>query len=474
MARAYRPEWLEEHRIRLPRPVERRSIVGIGHVLTEIDSILARLNNPELILRVGAELPRGILLHGEPGLGKTLIARYVASNLGPGVPMYELSADELTPPRVRGIFAHLGSLEHRSILYVDEIDIVGMHRGAWREHAPATRAILVALLAGLDGLRPTAGPLLIASSNRSPAFLDPALMRPGRLGFHVRFGLPDQGEREALLRLFLDLRPVAADLNLSALAALARGYSPAALRQAVDDATGLALAAGHGTIDQANLVSALRRDGEIQPADVRPDRAGLEREAIHEAGHVAVATALRGVTWVRRVRITDEGGDTALGDETRPSGTVPADELRDTLVVAFGGMEAEVALLGSASLGAVGDITRATEIAHRMGQGGLVGGLAPVWLEALGQHAGVSVPDLHAGAVPSLLTEMRQHAATIVQANGEPIRRFAAALIAAQGYLVERELDDAIREAGFRLVGRPEDALADCRPPDLDRRADLT
>jgi cell division protease FtsH len=474
MARAYRPAWLEDHRIRLPHPIERRSIVGIGHVLTEIDSILARLNHPELILRMGAELPRGILLHGDPGLGKTLIARYVASNLGPDVPMYELSGDELTPPRVRAIFAHLGSLEHRSVLYIDEIDIVGIHRGAWQEQAPATRAILVALLAGLDGLRPTTGPLLIASSNRSPAFLDPALLRPGRLGFHVRFGLPDQGEREALLRLFLERRPVAPDLNLSALAALARGYSPAALRQAVDDATGLALAAGHGTIDQANLVAALRRDGEIQPANGRPDRAGLERQAIHEAGHVAVATVLRGGSWVRRVRITEEGGDTALGDETRPSGTVPADELRDTLVVAFGGLEAEAALLGSASLGAVDDILRATELAHRMGQGGLVGGLAPVWLEALGQHAGVRVPDLHARAVPSLLTEMRQRAGTIVQANGQPIRRFAAALLAAEGYLVEGELDHAIREAGFGLVGGPEDALADGRPPDLDRRADLT
>jgi cell division protease FtsH len=449
MARAFRPEWLEEHRVRMPRPIERRSIVGIGHVMTEIDSILARLNNPELILRIGAELPRGILLHGEPGLGKTLIARYVASNLGPDVPMYELSADELTPPRVRGLFAHLGGLEHRSVLYIDEIDIVGMHRSAWREHAPATRAILVALLAGLDGLRPAAGPLLIASSNRSPAFLDPALMRPGRLGFHVRFGLPDQGEREALLRLFLDLRPVAGDLNLSALAALARGYSPAALRQAVDDATGLALAAGHGVIDQADLVSALRRDGEILPDDVRPDHAGLERTAIHEAGHVAVATVLRGAAWVRRVRISGAGGDTALGDEARPNGTVPADELGDTLIVAFGGLEAEAALLGSASLGALTDISGATEMAHRMGQGGLVGGLEPVSLEALGQHAGVSVPDLHARAVPMLLMEMRRRAATIVRANGEPIRRFAAALVAAEGYLVEHELDDAIRGAGF-------------------------
>lgn len=448
MAPRFSTAWLEQHRVRLEGPIERHSIVGIGEVLTEVDSLLGRLRNPDAVRRMGADLPRGILLHGEPGLGKTLVARYLGSNLGPDVPLYELSADELGPSLVRDLFGHLGSLGARSALYVDELDLVAMHRD-WSRHGSASRAILVALLAALDGLRPAAGPIVIASSNRDPGLLDPALMRPGRIGFHIEFRWPDPAERAALLRLFLAGRPVAPEVELATLAALARGASPASLRQAVDDASGLALAAGRERISQADLVAAIRRNGAVRPGDGQPDDAALERAAVHEAGHVAVAVALRGPGWVHRVRASAGEGDTALGEEGRPIGSIPADELADQLVVAFGGLEAETAVYGHASLGAAGDLNRATALAHRMAQGGLVPTVSAVDLDGFGPYPGTTVPDLLASAVPPLLAERRERAAALVRANLEPIRAFAAALVAADGQLVEEALEAAIAAAGL-------------------------
>jgi cell division protease FtsH len=449
MARRFSTDWLEDHRVHFSEPIGKDAIVGIGHVLTEVDSVLGRLQHPELVIAMGGELPRGILLYGQPGLGKTLVARYMASNLGPDVPMYELSADELTPPKVRGLFRHLASDGARSVVYLDEIDVVAMNRG-WDSHAPSTRAILVALLAALDGLRPTAGPVLIASSNRSPHYLDPALMRQGRIGFHVQFPIPDKDDRVALLKLFLKPRPVATDIDLPQLAALSRGMSPAGLRQAVDDATGLALADGRRVIEQVDLIKAVRRDGQIEGDEGHIDPTRLDRMAVHEAGHVAVAVALRGPTWVTRVQIGQFDGDTAVGEEGRPTGAIPADELWDAVTLAFGGIEAENVVLGSMSLGAASDLGKVTSLVHQMAQHGLMPGLAGLDLASLGIHPGATVPDMLAMPVPPTLAEARERAAQIVRTNAQAIRSFADALVAAGGSLVEEPLAQAIASAGFR------------------------
>lgn len=455
MAGGFGAEWLERHRVRLGRPVARGDIVGIGHVLAEVDGLLGRLARPEEVARMGAELPRGVLLHGPAGTGKTLVARHIASCLGRGVPMWEVSADELSPARVRGLFRHLDATGGRSVLYLDEVDLVGMNRD-WGAHSPPTRASLAALLAGLDGLSQGApGTLVVAATNRHPAQLDPALVRAGRLGVHIAFGLPDQGERLELLRLFLRGRPVAAGLDLAPLAALGRGFTPARVRQAVDDATGLALAAGSPVVRAEDLARAIRRDGAVGPEGPGTDPGRLWRVCVHEAGHVAVAVAARGAGWVRRVTADDRRGETSLGDEGAPAEAVPADELLDRVAVAFGGAEAERALLGAASLGSGGDLEAATALAHGLLQHGLVGDLGPLALAALGRARGLAAPDRFAlGALP-VLGAARERARSVVDADGGAVRRFAERLRDAGGQLVEGALAEAIAEAGFAAGGGP-------------------
>lgn len=448
MARRFTSEWLDDHRVQLTTPVGRDAIIGIGHVMTEIDSVLGRLQHPEAVIAMGGELPRGILLHGEPGLGKTLVARYMAGSLGADVPMYEISADELTPLRVRGLFRHLSQSGHRSVVYLDEIDLVGMNRG-WEQHGPTTRAVLVSLLAGLDGLQPTAGPILIASSNRPPHHLDPALVRHGRLGYRVRFTMPDQDDRQALLVLFLAKRPTAGDLAVKDLAALAFGYTPASLKQAVDDATGLALADGRHAIAHADLVTAIRRDGRVTAEDAEPNPDQLRRTAVHEAGHVGVAVVLRGPDYVRRVRVAAGEGDTAVGDEELSDHALATDELFDRIAIGMAGIEAEGVVLGGASLGGHDDLRRATRLLHEMAQSGLIVGAPTVDLDSLGGHAGPVLKDAIGLLVPPQIADARGRAAAIVRENATAIEAFATRLLEADGYLVEEPLREAIAAVGF-------------------------
>lgn len=122
--------WLEEHRVDVSR-LAPEDIIGIGHVTAEVHGLVARLRDPQRAERMGVETPRGILFHGEPGLGKTLVARSVARALGDSVPFYEVSADELTPARIRGAIAYLARAHPRSVLYIDEIDSGRSRRSGW-------------------------------------------------------------------------------------------------------------------------------------------------------------------------------------------------------------------------------------------------------------------------------------------------------------------------------------------------------
>jgi cell division protease FtsH len=161
--------------------LRREQVVGIGHVMAEIDSLLARIRDRERAEALGIETPRGILFWGDPGVGKTLVARLFAASLNEDIPFYEVSADELTPVRIRFAMSHLAMLGGPAVLYIDEIDNFGMARD-YIGHDLRSRQLLTATLAALDGLIPTPGPLVIASSNRPPEYLDAALVRAGRLG----------------------------------------------------------------------------------------------------------------------------------------------------------------------------------------------------------------------------------------------------------------------------------------------------
>ena len=445
MTTRFRPAWLESHRVDIST-LRRADVVGIGHVLAEVDALVARLRDPARAAAMGVQPPRGVLFWGAPGLGKTLVARYAAAALGAEVPFYEVSADELSPDRIRGALRYLAAQHPLSILYLDEIDTFGMTRD-YAGHDPDTRLMLTAMLAALDGLVSTAGPIVIASSNRDPGFLDPALTRAGRLGYRVRFDEPDEDERLALFELFARGIPQDDGIDWRHAARLTRGKSPAALRQIVEDSAGIALALDHGQLRAADVLSALRRDGQVEPEEAL-DPEFRHRLAVHESGHTAACVALRGPAWVYAVRLGTNHGETDYGREGIPRWQRPDDETRDGIVVAFGGIAAETALLGEGSRGGTSDVSHGTAAALERIGAGLTDDPAPLDLEDLGTNVAESVKEALARALVEQVRGARERAIAIVAANVASIRRFAAVLEAA-GELTGDALQAAIAEAGF-------------------------
>jgi cell division protease FtsH len=444
--------WLERHRVDVST-LRRTDIVGIGHVLREIDGLVARFREPERAAAMGLEPPRGILLWGDPGTGKTLSARHLAASLGAGIPFYEVSADELTPDRVRGALRHLAATHPRSVLYLDEVDTFGMFRDH-DGHSPETRLLLTATLAALDGLVATDGPLVVAASNRAPRSLDPALVRPGRLGFAIEFGLPDEEEREQLLALFARPLPVAEELDWRDAAKLTRYRTPADLRGIVADAASIAFAVGHAAVGPDDVANALRRNGHVEP-EPEPEiaRPALRRRlAVHEAGHVAVAVTLRGPAWVHAVRIRQSDGETSLGSEGSRDDRRADDESRDSLVVAFGGIAAERAILGEPSSGGRDDIELVTGLALDRFATGVTDGRAPLDLDAFGLNLPEAIKDAAGTAVVAQVGAARERAIAIVATNVAAIGRFAEVLDAA-GQLTGEGLAEAIGDAGFSGPG---------------------
>jgi cell division protease FtsH len=445
MTTKFTPAWLEGHRVDVSS-LTRTDVVGIGHVLAEIDALVARLRDPQRAAAMGLEPPRGILLWGGPGLGKTLVARYLGASLGAGVPFYEVSADELTPERIRGALRHLATAHPRSILYADEIDTIGMSRD-YGGHDPDTRMRLTALLAALDGVTATDGPVVIASSNRPPHQLDLALTRSGRLGFKVRFDTPDEDERVELFRLFTRAIPSGPGIDWRHAARLTRGKSPADLRQVVEDAAGLALASDRDAIAAPDILAAIRRDGRIEP---EPDGIAevIHRTAVHEAGHVAACVALRGGAWVYSVRIGTTDGHTSFGDERLSRAMRPDDEVRDALVIAFAGIAAERAVLGDPASGGASDVAAATTIALERIRAGLTDEATPLDLEQLEGDVAEALKTEWAVDLANQVMAARERAVAIVEASVEPLRRFAG-LLEAAGELTGEALAEAIEGAGF-------------------------
>lgn len=447
MSKTFTPKWLEAHRVDLP-PVDRRDIVGLTHVMTEIASVVGRLDDTEAARAIGAVLPRGVLFHGPAGTGKTLTARFLAGTLGPDVPMFEVSSDELTAPLLRALFRHLAMAYPRSVLYLDEIDQWAMTRDAVPYHSSSTRLVLTAALAALDGLVPTAGPIVIASSNRPPRSLDGALVRSGRLGIHIRFDLPDEAERAELFRRMLSGRPVDADIDFDRLARLSRDLSPAAIRGLVDDAAGLALARGGRTIGPDDLVEAIRRNGSIEPAEGLQDPERRRRTAVHEAGHVAVAIRLRGAAWIYAVRITAFGGSTETGHDRSLQQVMTDDAVRDNMIIGMAGFAAERALLGEPSLTSESDMNAVTRLAMSRLASGVDPTFPPISFDALNPFVSQDLMRAAGTALAERLEAARGNAEAIVASATGAIERFARVLDEA-GELVGSELTSAIEAAGF-------------------------
>ncbi|MBI2089997.1 MAG: ATP-dependent metallopeptidase FtsH/Yme1/Tma family protein [Deltaproteobacteria bacterium] len=348
-------------------------VAGVDEAKEELQEIIAFLKDPKKFTKLGGRIPKGCLLVGPPGTGKTLLARAIAGEAG--VPFFSISGSDFVEmfvgvgaSRVRDLFVQ-GKKNAPCIIFIDEIDAVGRHRGAGLGGGHDEREqTLNALLVEMDGFEANEGVILIAATNR-PDVLDPALLRPGRFDRRVVVPRPDVKGREGILRVHTRKVPVAPDVEITVLARGTPGFAGADLENLVNEAALLAARSGKDKVDMHDFEVA--KDKVLMGSERKSMIISDEEKRItayHEAGHALVAKLLPGADPVHKVTIIPRG--MALGltqqlpiDEKH---TYPREYLLNNLTILFGGRVAEELVLNHMTTGAGNDIEKATELAHRM------------------------------------------------------------------------------------------------------------
>jgi cell division protease FtsH len=347
-------------------------VAGIDEAENELVEIVDFLKDPPKYTRLGGTAPKGVLLVGAPGTGKTLLAKAVAGEAG--VPFFSMSGSEFVEmivgvgaARVRDLFKQ--AREHApAIVFIDELDAIGRARGQVVIGGSSEQEqTLNQILTEMDGFSSREGIIVLAATNQ-PDVLDKALLRPGRFDRRVVVNLPDKTGREAILKVHIRPVPLAADVSLAELAATTPGFSGADLRNLVNEAALLAARRGQNEVHHKDFLDALEK---IVLGAERPlllTRADKERIAYHEGGHTILGLVVPGADPVNRVTIVPRGQ--ALGvTYQRPESdryNYPEAYLRGRIIGALGGRAAEELVYGTRTTGAESDIEQATGLARRM------------------------------------------------------------------------------------------------------------
>ena len=349
------------------------NVAGIEEAKNELEEIIAFLRDPKKFTKLGGRIPKGVLLIGAPGTGKTLLARAIAGEAD--VPFFSISGSDFVEmfvgvgaSRVRDLFLQ-GKRNAPCIIFIDEIDAVGRHRGAGLGGGHDEREqTLNQLLVEMDGFESNEGVILIAATNR-PDVLDPALLRPGRFDRQVVVPIPDVKGREEILKVHSQKTPLAEDVRLALLARGTPGFTGADLENLVNEAALLAARLEKDHVEMADFEQA--KDKVLMGVERKSMIISLEERritAFHEAGHTLVAKMIPGTDPIHKVTIIPRGR--ALGitqqlpiDEKH---TYPKDYLLNNISVMMGGRAAEELVLNSQTTGAGNDIERSTEIARKM------------------------------------------------------------------------------------------------------------
>jgi cell division protease FtsH len=368
-------------------------VAGQENAKREVQELVDFLKSPEQFRKLGAEIPRGVLLMGAPGTGKTLLAKALAGEAG--VPFFSISGSEFIEvfvgvgaARVRNLFEE-AKKNAPSIIFVDELDSIGRTRGTGLGGGHDEREqTLNQILAELDGFSGLEAVIVLAATNR-PDVLDPALLRPGRFDRHVMLDLPDRKERVAIMKVHVRKVPLAVDVDFEKIAAGTPGFSGADIKNLVNEA---ALLAAREKTEQVNMRHFEEsRDkllmGSVRTLAIQPEE--RHRLAVHEAGHTLVAYFMPHADPLYKVTIIPRGralgGTQQLPKEERH--TLPEDYLRDRLAVILGGRSAEKELLATVSSGADDDIRQATALARAMvARWGMSSDIGPVDLRVSEEH----------------------------------------------------------------------------------------
>ncbi|GHI15688.1 ATP-dependent zinc metalloprotease FtsH [Streptomyces virginiae] len=348
-------------------------VAGSDEAVEELHEIKEFLQEPAKFQAVGAKIPKGVLLYGPPGTGKTLLARAVAGEAG--VPFYSISGSDFVEmfvgvgaSRVRDLFEQ-AKANAPAIVFVDEIDAVGRHRGAGLGGGHDEREqTLNQLLVEMDGFDVKGGVILIAATNR-PDILDPALLRPGRFDRQIAVDRPDMQGRLEILKVHQKGKPVAPDVDLSAVARRTPGFTGADLSNVLNEAALLTARSDKKLIDNHMLDEAIDR---VVAGPQKRTRIMSDREkkitAYHEGGHALVAAASPNSDPVHKITILSRGralGYTmVLPDEDKYSTT--RNEMLDQLAYMLGGRAAEELVFHDPTTGAANDIEKATATARAM------------------------------------------------------------------------------------------------------------
>ncbi|MFH9828808.1 ATP-dependent zinc metalloprotease FtsH [Streptomyces bobili] len=456
-----------------PKPVELEpgqerttfdDVAGIDEVAGELSDVVDFLKNPDAYRRMGAKMPRGVLLSGPPGTGKTLLARAVAGEAG--VPFFSASASEFIEmivgvgaSRVRELFAEARKVAP-SIIFIDEIDTIGRARGggsAMGGHDEREQT-LNQILTEMDGFSGSEGVIVLAATNRAD-ILDPALTRPGRFDRIVSVSPPDRGGREAILAIHTREIPLAPDVDLAQVARTTPGMTGAELANLANEAALLAVKRGQQQVSRSDLSEALEKvqlgaeRSLVMPEEER------RRTAYHESGHALLGMLQPGADPVRKITIVPRGRALGVTLSTPDADRYAYTEeyLRGRIIGALGGMAAEHVVYDMITTGSENDLEQVTTIVRgmvaRWGMSGRVGRMSALPGDAQ-QAYGLSAAPRTLDAIDD---EMRRVVDECYEEACRKLRDHRGQLDALAQALLENEtLDeaDAYRIAGVSRLSK--------------------
>ncbi len=369
-----------------------KDVAGNKEAKEELKEIVDFLRNPKKFLDIGARIPKGVLLTGSPGTGKTLLARAVAGEAG--VPFFHLSGSEFVEmfvgvgaSRVRDLF-EMAKRAAPAIIFVDEIDAVGRVRGGGYGGGNDEREqTLNQILVEMDGFEPNEKVIVMAATNRSDV-LDPALLRPGRFDRRVVLDLPDRKDREEILAIHALKKPLAEDVNMKVVAERTSGFSGADLYSLMNEAAILAAREDRKKVAQFDLIRSIEK---VMMGPERKSHLMTKKEkevtAYHEAGHAIVASVLPDADPVHKVSIVARGraGGYTLKLPLEERKLQTRQEFLDDIAMALGGYVAEKMIFGDITTGPSNDLQVSTNLATAMvTRWGMSDEIGPVALESDG------------------------------------------------------------------------------------------